>query len=199
MNAGIFLEICGLGRSSTFLYVKGRSEHEVRKMYEKGFAYLFEAEHEKLVYGVLKNVHVTRAVPLYEDLLQEARIAYAKAYEQYYKRPQKVRLNVYLYQNVKWRLLDLLRKEARTKGKETNVSAGFLQVAGGVSEPGEIARKFEQKEWLLEIYQNCRPLEKKYLELLVLKEKTPAEVAVELGVSRQAVYNFRKKLKSKYK
>ena len=33
-------------------------------MYEKGFAYLFEAEHEKLVYGVLKNVHVTRAVPL---------------------------------------------------------------------------------------------------------------------------------------
>lgn len=40
-------------------------------MYEKGFAYLLQAEHEKVIYGVLKHLHVSRQDPDYEDLVVE--------------------------------------------------------------------------------------------------------------------------------
>lgn len=166
-------------------------------MYEKGFAYLFEAEHEKLIYGVLKKLHVMRTAPIYEDLLQEARISYAKAYEEYYKRSPKIRLNVYLYQNVTWRLLDLLRKENKLKLREANVGDEILLEKGGISSGAE--KKVVQQEFLLELYQNCRPLEQECLILLIFEEKTPTEVALRLGVSRQTVYNLRKKLQEKYK
>lgn len=166
-------------------------------MYEKGFTYLFEADHEMLLYGVLKKLHITPAAPLYEDLLQEARIIYAQAYEDYYKTPKKIKLNVYLYQKVKWRLIDLLRKEIKAKDKETVVADEVLKEKCDVSELGE--ENFVQQELFLELYKKCRPLEKECLKLLVFEGKNPTEVALSLGVSRRTIYNIRKKLQIKYK
>lgn len=44
-------------------------------MYEKGFAYLLQAEHEKVIYGVLKRLNVSRQSLDYEDLVVEGQIA----------------------------------------------------------------------------------------------------------------------------
>ena len=49
-------------------------------MYETGFAYLLQAEHEKVIYGVLKRLNVSRQSPDYEDLVVEGQIAFAQAY-----------------------------------------------------------------------------------------------------------------------
>lgn len=49
-------------------------------MYETGFAYLLQAEHEKVIYGVLKRLNVSHQSPDYEDLVVEGQIAFAQAY-----------------------------------------------------------------------------------------------------------------------
>lgn len=90
-------------------------------MYETGFAYLLQAEHEKVIYGVLKRLNVSRQSPDYEDLVVEGQIAFAQAYCIYCQTHDSVTEKVvmpYLYQKVKWRLLDLLRKQTRTKQRE---------------------------------------------------------------------------------
>ena len=90
-------------------------------MYEKGFAYLLQGEHEKVIYGVLKRLHVSRQDPDYEDLVVEGQIAFAQAYCAYCQAHDSVTEEAvmpYIYQKVKWRLLDLLRKQTRTKQRE---------------------------------------------------------------------------------
>lgn len=82
-------------------------------MYEKGFAYLLQAEHEKVIYGVLKHLHVSRQDPDYEDLVVEGQLVFAQAFCMYCESHAIVKeaeVMPYLYQKIKWRLLDVLRK-----------------------------------------------------------------------------------------
>lgn len=69
-------------------------------------------ENEKLIYGVLKRLHIYITNDNYQDFFQEALIIYAESYVEYQRKNQPMdKFNVYIFQKLVWRLTDLLRKE----------------------------------------------------------------------------------------
>ncbi|WP_240187829.1 hypothetical protein [Pediococcus pentosaceus] len=55
-----------------------------------GLEHLLEDGHEKIVYGALKKLHINTRSVEFDDFLQEARLAYAKAYVRF---PQDLQEN----------------------------------------------------------------------------------------------------------
>ncbi|MBF0757737.1 sigma-70 family RNA polymerase sigma factor [Ligilactobacillus murinus] len=160
-------------------------------MYEKGFAYLLQAEHEKVIYGVLKHLHVSRQDPDYEDLVVEGQIAFAQAYCAYCQAHDSVTEEAvmpYIYQKIKWRLLDLLRKQTRTKQRECGLpeNASELWIVANCQNDDVIIRDLLEKLWNL-----CTPKERKFLELQLYSNLNLVKTAKMLEISRKTVYNYK--------
>ncbi|WP_129045456.1 sigma-70 family RNA polymerase sigma factor [Companilactobacillus metriopterae] len=79
---------------------------------EEGFE--LAIQDEKLIHGVLKKLGIWQNNPSYQDYLQEGFIIYARAYVDYCKRNDNLeKFNVYVYQKLRWRILDLMRQNQR--------------------------------------------------------------------------------------
>lgn len=163
-------------------------------MYEKGFAYLLQAEHEKVIYGVLKHLHVSRQDPDYEDLVVEGQIAFAQAYCAYCQAHDSVTEEAvmpYIYQKIKWRLLDLLRKQMRTKQRECGLpeNADELWIVANCQNDDVIIRDLLERLWNL-----CTPKERKFLELQLYSNLNLVKTAKMLEISRKTVYNYKRRI-----
>lgn len=163
-------------------------------MYEKGFAYLLQAEHEKVIYGVLKHLHVSRQDPDYEDLVVEGQIAFAQAYCAYCQAHDSVTEEAvmpYIYQKIKWRLLDLLRKQTRTKQRECGLpeNADELWIVANCQNDDVIIRDLLERLWNL-----CTPKERKFLELQLYSNLNLVKTAKMLEISRKTVYNYKRSI-----
>lgn len=163
-------------------------------MYEKGFAYLLQGEHEKVIYGVLKHLHVSRQDPDYEDLVVEGQIAFAQAYCAYCQAHDSVTEEAvmpYLYQKIKWRLLDLLRKQTRTKQRECGLpeNADELWIVANCQNDDVIIRYLLERLWNL-----CTPKERKFLELQLYSNLNLVKTAKMLEISRKTVYNYKRSI-----
>ncbi|NEF85717.1 sigma-70 family RNA polymerase sigma factor [Ligilactobacillus murinus] len=163
-------------------------------MYEKGFAYLLQGEHEKVIYGVLKHLHVSRQDPDYEDLVVEGQIAFAQAYCAYCQAHDSVTEEAvmpYLYQKIKWRLLDLLRKQTRTKQRECGLpeNADELWIVANCQNDDVIIRDLLERLWNL-----CTPKERKFLELQLYSNLNLVKTAKMLEISRKTVYNYKRSI-----
>lgn len=82
-----------------------------------GLEHLLEDGREKIVYGALKKLRINTRSVEFDDFLQEARLAYAKAYVRF---PQDLQENDrqfhgYAYQAVYWRVLDIIRYRQKEK------------------------------------------------------------------------------------
>ncbi|USS86146.1 hypothetical protein M3M38_05470 [Fructilactobacillus cliffordii] len=85
---------------------------------QQGFDFLLEGDHEVVIYGVLKRLNVRPFHTYYHDLVQEGRLAFVSAYEKYlHERSNQKQMLGYIYQSVKWKLLDVLRKQQRDTTK----------------------------------------------------------------------------------
>lgn len=163
-------------------------------MYEKGFAYLLQAEHEKVIYGVLKHLHVSRQDPDYEDLVIEGQIAFAQAFCTYCQAHDSVTEEAvmpYIYQKIKWRLLDLLRKKMRTKQRECGLpeNASELWIVANCQNDDVIVRDLLEGLWNL-----CTPKERKFLELQLYSNLNLVKTAKTLEISRKTVYNYKRSI-----
>ncbi len=164
-------------------------------MYEKGFAYLLQAEHEKVIYGVLKHLHVSRQDPDYEDLVVEGQIAFAQAYCAYCQAHDSVTEEAvmpYIYQKIKWRLLDLLRKQMRTKQRECGLpeNADELWIVANCQNDDVIIRDLLERLWNL-----CTPKERKFkLEYSCSSNLNLVKTAKMLEISRKTVYNYKRSI-----
>ena len=79
---------------------------------EEGFAHA--VDNQRLIHGVLKQVHVYPTRFDYEDYFQEAIIIYALTYEQYMNEHNDAsKFKAYIFQKLRWRITDLLRQEMR--------------------------------------------------------------------------------------
>lgn len=160
-------------------------------MYETGFAFLLQAEHEKVIYGVLKHLNVSRQSPDYEDLVVEGQIAFAQAYCAYCQTHDSVTEKAvmpYLYQKVKWRLLDLLRKQTRTKQRECGLPENADELWAMVPESFE---NVMTDELVLKLWNTCTPNEQKFLALRLDTDLSLKEIAKILAVSRKTVYKYK--------
>lgn len=167
-------------------------------MYETGFAYLLQAEHEKVIYGVLKRLNVSRQSPDYEDLVVEGQIAFAQAYCAYCQTHDSVTEEAvmpYLYQKVKWRLLDLLRKQTRTKQRECGLpeNADELWMTVNCQNDDVIIRDLLERLWNL-----CTPKERKFLEIQLYSNLNLVKKAKTLEISRKTVYKYKQDILYKF-
>ena len=157
-------------------------------MYETGFAYLMQAEHEKAIYGVLKRLNVSRQSPDYENLVVEGQIAFAQAYCQTHDSVTEEAVMPYLYQKVKWRLLDLLRKQTRTKQRECGLPENVDELWAMVPVSFE---NVMTDELVLKLWNTCTPNEQKFLALRLETGLSLTEIAKILAVSRKTVYKYK--------
>lgn len=70
-------------------------------------------QEEKVIFGALKQAHVWRRRPDYEDLVQEGYLVYVQTYLQYrpaHKTFDQRSFNIYAFQAICWHVRNLLRR-----------------------------------------------------------------------------------------
>ncbi len=104
-----------------FFYLDNKTD------YQTAFDFMLEGDHEVVVFGVLKRLNVRPWHEHYQDLVQEGRLEFVDAYQKYPdQRDDEKQMLSYIYQSVKWRLLDKLRRSTRVStpilrgGRNTN-------------------------------------------------------------------------------
>ncbi|WP_164509449.1 sigma-70 family RNA polymerase sigma factor [Companilactobacillus jidongensis] len=79
---------------------------------EEGFAHA--VKNQRLIHGVLKQIHVYPTRFDYEDYFQEAVIIYAQTYAKFMTEHNDAdKFKVYIFQRLRWRMTDLLRQEMK--------------------------------------------------------------------------------------
>jgi len=89
-------------------------------MNDEAINYLIENNRIKVIYGVLKQLHVSPLTAYFEDLVAEGELLFIQAYIDYRRQNEELdekRLMGYAYRKIKWGLLDLLRKEWKQEAR----------------------------------------------------------------------------------
>lgn len=168
-------------------------------MYEKGFAYLLQEDHEKVIYGVLKHLHVSRQDPDYEDLVVEGQLVFAQAFCMYCESHvivKEAEIMPYLYQKIKWRLLDILRKKTRLKQRLCSLPDSEAKL--WAKEQTSLS-ELMINELIIKLWDKCTPNEQKFLALSGSSDRSMTEIAKLLAVSRKTVYKYKGSILKKYK
>ncbi|WP_281164550.1 sigma-70 family RNA polymerase sigma factor [Liquorilactobacillus sicerae] len=163
----------------------------------------FSTSDYQLLRGVLKNIGVTPQQDLYQDLLQEGAIILLKARQAKAQQGQAANYNNnYYFQLLRWRLLDILRRQQRVK--VNSFSLEKAQESDEDSNPFEVSDPHADRftddllagELAKQLWQTCTPNEQLYLSYR-LQDLSMAEIAQRCGVTRQTIYNWRKSLMKK--
>lgn len=152
---------------------------------ELAFEFLMQDDHEVIIYGVLKRLNITKSHKDYDDLLQEGRLAFIKAYQRAPKDDGQVCLP-YIYQGVYWDLLDYLKRQTRiNQHQETDDDNEILELPQANLPDCEIDLVYQQ------ILKNCDNYQRKYLIGKYQLGLNPTEMARYFGVSRKTIYQWK--------
>lgn len=172
--------------------------YQEERAWMKAFDFLLDGDHELIVYGVLKRLHVTKGNPLYDDMVQEARLAFVNKYLQGMnekKRPEP--FLPYIYQGVYWAMIDYLKKQRAADGhiyEKTDDTDPLAEVADDNYSVEEI-----EGMALIETLSGICTVN----ELACLKYAyygmNVSEIARQMGVSRVTVHKWRNNLSQKIK
>jgi RNA polymerase sigma factor (sigma-70 family) len=163
----------------------------------EAFQFLKADNHEQLIFGVLKRLHVTKASPHYDDLTQEGQIAFVEKYCQAKKAGKQAKaLMVYIYQGVYWKLLDYLRKQASINQHVQPVASEDDDPLAVLADPNHTVQGYETNAFASQLREVLTPNEDQYLSLAMLGYNL-TEIAAHCGVSRQTVYKWRDRLRQK--
>jgi RNA polymerase sigma factor (sigma-70 family) len=166
---------------------------------KQGLEHLLEDGHEKIVYGALKKLHINTMSLEFDDFLQEARLAYAKAYVRFPQDPGEndKKFHVYAYQAVYWRILDIIRFRQREKDVQADeLEDDEKQEARWAHKPLWVERIMTD-QLFKEVAELCTPAEQRFLKDCYIEQLSGAEIARKEGVSRQSVYKWRKSVGKK--
>lgn len=167
--------------------------------------YLVENNRIKLIYGVLKQLHVSPATPYFEDLVSEGELLFIQAYINYRRKNEELneqRLMGYAYRKIKWGLLDLLRKEWKQESKmirptEQDEGQEILTDQILLTDEPTISDDYEFWELVRQIVMVCNDNERKFLIKRLFYGYSVAEIAQQEGVSRQTVNYWKNCVKKK--
>ncbi|WP_267201500.1 helix-turn-helix domain-containing protein [Limosilactobacillus kribbianus] len=167
----------------------------------EGLTYLFSNDQRiRLIHGVLKGLGVAPSRDDYPDLVQEGCLIFAQVYAAY---PQPVtpanerQLMTYAYRQIRWRLLDQLRRgQHRVTLRQYSLDddlAGGSQLAD--PQAGAAFVQLERKAFFAELRSQSSGTARKYLDLVLSgRFQNDAAIARHCGVSPQAVYQWRRQL-----
>lgn len=168
-------------------------------------------EYQRIIFGVLKRLHINFYHPERPDFEQEARLIMAQAmdnFESVHVEPttdrQKAR-NLYLYQHLYWRLLDRLRVQQRQRERiqlsidqesnsqnDESASISLEKIFRDFSADRQFSR-CETDHFFKTLLNHLTTQQRRYLELLYLGYQ-PNEIAARLHISKQTVTNLRRRV-----
>lgn len=157
--------------------------------------------HEPIVYGVLRECHVTRNHPDYDDFVQIGRIKLVEAYESFPKKlcseEHYYQFTGYAYQRILWAVLDKLRKDGKRYSNENGLSENYLSILPSESNINE------EDVLLSELFQSMlhslNKREQEYLISAVIYRLNITDIARKYGVSRKTVYQWKRRISEKLK
>lgn len=165
--------------------------------YQEAFDYLLAEDHELVIYGALKRLHVTKGNPLYDDLVQEGRMAFIQKYckaVELKKNPDDYL--VFIYQGVYWTLINYMNKQRVLAGHAYNPEDDTDPLSEYADEANTVDN-MDVNLMMFAISQLCTPEEWGYLYRAYYKEMTISEIATELGVNRKRLYKYRRNILEK--
>lgn len=167
-----------------------------------------DPECQRIIFGVLKRLHIYYYHPDRTDFEQEARMIMAKAMQRFDTTHSKLPSQhgharyLYLYQHLYWRLIDRLRVQKRqTEQIQMSLDKDFANTAAQIQQEKILQdfaaeHEFTKREihnFLQILITQLTTQQRRYLQLLYLGYK-PSEIADRLGISRQAVANLRRRI-----
>ncbi|WP_054656100.1 sigma-70 family RNA polymerase sigma factor [Lentilactobacillus kisonensis] len=174
------------------------NKQDVNKLRAEAFAFLQAGDHEKVVYGALKKLHINRSNPFYEDMVQEGMIAFVEKYMKaacLEKGPEN--LLVYIYQGVYWKLLDYLRKQLTVNQHVQGLAGDKDDPLAELPDLKQTVADYELNAFSSELRRELTPNEAQYLTLALDYGYNLTEIAKPCNVSRQTVHNWRKGIQRK--
>ena len=165
---------------------------------QDAFSFLTEGDHELILYSALKKLHLSPLHGDYEDYLQESRLLFLKAYQQFPDEPRDKphQFLAYAQQKVYWALLDQLRRQRwRAEHRATGDHDVLLAELPGTNQDHSVVEVRLLQERLLQMIRDHGTLgEWTYLTGTLVNHLTVGEIAQRCQVSRQTVYRWRKSL-----
>lgn len=168
-----------------------------------------DQELKKLLFGFLKHSNIFPNHPHFDDLEQECRLTLAHALlaagdEIQRGRLKEERLNVFLYQKLRWRLADYFRHH----GRHDQHSDYSLDAPVNAEEPGLMptalveAPDWDRRHHLAAVFQqvkaDCPARQRAFLVALEAHpDWSNNQLAAKLGVTPQTASYFRQQLKKR--
>lgn len=176
------------------------------KKFLAGLNFLYCDKRIRLIHGVLKGLHISIHSDNYDDLFQEGCLTFAQVYADYpgtLTSPADERqLMAYAYRRVRWRLLDLLRhqqlavnhQQCSLNQDEVDPDKNALLVDRQAPQPLACAVR---AAFFADLWRQSNGPARRYLRL-ALQDRFPNDTAIarHCGVSRQAVFQWKKQLLS---
>lgn len=159
---------------------------------QAAFNYLLSKQHERIIYGALKRLHVYRRYSEFDDLVQEGRLAFIRTYlkapaHYHQNEPQ---LNKYIYQGVYWHLLNQLDKQRRHDQHQIPDATANEEIHDPQADL--LTQQLYQQLW-----QVCAAGERNYLTASYVDQLNVTEIARKYQVSRKTVYWWKAGVKQK--
>lgn len=166
------------------------------KLTSIAFKQLLKNDNVKLIHGVLSTLNITPNRSDYQDLFQEGCLFYVQAYEDFFSIHSIEDLELfdpYAFRRIKWRLLDIIRKEIR---QQEHIDS--IQVTANAENeydlPDSLATQFEAdiltSAFFQELWNECTMQEQAYLANRVAGMSI-TKMAQLIGCSRQSIYKWR--------
>ncbi|WP_125582784.1 sigma-70 family RNA polymerase sigma factor [Levilactobacillus cerevisiae] len=162
------------------------------------YRFLYEGDHEAILYATLKRLHVSRSHADYEDYLQEARLLFPEIYTAFPENPEEKphQFLAYAQQKIYWALLDRLRHDRKqTDRQEPGNQEELLTAVASDDDILDAIGQADFRRYLLKVIGGAGSTgEWRFLVGTLIDQLTADEIAARHGVSHNTVYKWRRSL-----
>lgn len=167
------------------------------KLYQDAFNFLLDGDHELVVYGVLKKLHISKTNTYYEDMVQEGMLSFVEKYIRAInlkKEPESYL--AFIYRGVYWDLINYLHKQI-TITEHIEVPDDNVDPLAELPDNQNSVGYYDTHILSKELMQYLNAKEIRYLVLAYDYGMNISEIAKECNVSRKSVHAWRNKVIAK--
>lgn len=162
------------------------------------YRFLYDGDHETILYAILKRLHITQAHADYEDYLQEARLLFPEVYTAFPDNPEEQphQFLAYAQQKIYWALLDRLRHDRKQLDRqEPGNQDEILDLVPSDDDILAAIGQADFRNYLIKLIGGAgKTGEWRYLVGTLVDQLTPEEIAERHGVNRATVFRWRRSL-----
>lgn len=168
------------------------------ELYQDAFNFLLDGDHELVVYGVLKKLHITKGNTYYDDMVQEGMLSFVEKYIRAInlkKEPESYL--AFIYRGVYWDLINYLHKQI-TITEHAEVPDETDDPFSELPDDKNSVGYYDTHILTEELLSKMNPDEIRYLTLAYDYGMNITEIAQECHASRTTVYQWRRGVIKKF-